>query len=162
MSDEIEDGEDGGEENLEALYAKWDKEYAAMSTVDMVRGMATLKGVKERLEDELKAINKEYDYVRLKAVPKRFEDEGIEILRVEGVGRVSLTGDMYVKPVKTKMREFFDWLRDHGSGGLIKETVAASTLKAAVKQWMQKGEEVPDEFLKVEPFTRASITKTRA
>ena len=76
--------------------AVYEEKYAGMTTIEVIRAMDKLSGEKESIEDELKEINKEYDFLRLNLIPKKFEDDGIENLRVEGIGRVSLTGDMYV------------------------------------------------------------------
>lgn len=152
--------EEGGDEPQDGNpYAALEAKYAGKTTLELIHAMAETKADKESREEELKVVNKEYDFLRLKAIPTKFEDEGIEVLKVEGVGRVSLTGDMYVSMIKPAFTQFKEWLRDHGSESLVVETINASTLKAAVKQWIKKGEEPPEQFLKVTPFTRASITK---
>jgi hypothetical protein len=134
-------------------------QYDGLSVVDLVTSMAALARNKEELEDSLKAINKEFDFLRITKIPGQMEDEGIDRITVNGVGRVSLTADMHVSVKAEKKAEFFDWLRDNGRADLISETVNASTLKAAVKGMYKAGEEIPEDLLNVSPFTRASITK---
>lgn len=133
--------------------------YKPMATLDVVRAMNKIKLEKEELEEKLKMVNAEYDYLRLNLIPTRFEDEGIENLKVDGIGRVSLTGDMYVSIAADSRDAAYQYFRDIGKGDLITESINSSTLKAAVKAMVKAGEEIPSEFVKVTPFTRASITK---
>lgn len=139
--------------------AEFEAKYKPLATLDIIRAMDEQRKLKEDLEDQLKAINKEYDFLRLNMVPARFEEEGIENLKVEGVGRVSLTGDMYVSILSDHKDEAYEYFRDIGKGSLITETINSSTLKATVKAMIKAGEEVPESLIKVTPFTRASITK---
>ena len=139
--------------------AEFEAKYKPMVTLEVVRSMDELRKHKEDLEEALKEVNKEYDFLRLNMIPARFEEEGIEGLKVEGVGRVSLTGDMYVSILSDKKDEAYEYFRDIGKGSLITETINSSTLKATVKAMIKAGEEVPEELIKVTPFTRASITK---
>lgn len=135
------------------------QKYDSMSLVELVREMRNVQQEKETIEAQLKKVNKVFDFLRITKIPQVMEDEGIPRLTVEGVGRVSLTADMHVS-IKDGMKEdFYIWLRDNGRGDLIQPNVNPSTLKATVKGLVKNGEEFPDEFLNVSPFTRASITK---
>lgn len=142
------------EEN-EALDAK----YKGMAIEEVIRHFGNLRACKENLEDEVKALNKEFDYVRLSLIPKIFDEKGISKLTITGVGRVNLTGDLYASIQPDKQDEAFQFFRDLDKGALIKETINSSTLKATLKAMMQAGEEIPEDIFKVTPFTRASLTK---
>ena len=134
--------------------------YDDMSLVDLISAMSTLQNRKEALEDQLKILNKEFDFLRITKIPTKMEDEGIDRINVTGIGRVSLTADMHVS-IKAEMKEkFFEWLQDNGRGDLITENVNPSTLKAAVKNMYKSGEEIPELLLNVSPYTRASITRS--
>lgn len=137
-----------------------EEKYKDMATVDIVRAMAELRAQKDELEEKLKLINVEYDYIRLQRLPEKMEEEGIQGLKVDGVGRVSLRGDIYVSVLADNREVFHTWLRDTNRGDLIKDTVNASTLKASVKEWIKRGEEIPEELIKVTPFTMSVITKS--
>lgn len=114
-------------------------------------------------KDAVDVIDKEagriYDYMRLAAIPTRFEAENIKNVTVDGVGRVQLAGDIYAGIAPNKQQEAFEWLRDNGRGDLVKENVNATSLKAVLKSMLIKGEEMPEGVFKAEPFTRASIVK---
>lgn len=136
-----------------------DGKYRNMTTLEIIKAMSEKQAEKEAAEDRLKEIDKEYDFIRLNLIPSRFEEEGIEGMKVGGVGRVSLTGDMCVSLVKEHKDEAYQFFRDLNMGDLIQETINSSTLKAAIKGLIKKGEEIPENLVKVTPFTRASITR---
>jgi len=136
------------------------KKYDSMPLVELVHAMSTMQNRKEALEDQLKLINREFDFLRITKVPSKMEEDGVDRINVTGIGRVSLTADMHVSVKADQKPEFFTWLRDNGRGDLLQENINPSTLKAAVKKMFREGEEVPDQLLNVSPFTRASITRT--
>ena len=134
--------------------------YDSMPLVELVHEMSTLQNRKEAVEDQLKIINKEYDFLRITKVPAKMEEDGVDRINVTGIGRVSLTADMHVSIKADHKEQFFQWLSDNGRGNLITENVNPSTLKAAVKKMYREGEEIPEDMLNVSPFTRASITRS--
>lgn len=133
--------------------------YDGLSLVELVHAMATLQNRKEAVEDQLKLINKEYDFLRITKIPSTMDEDGIDRINVTGVGRVSLTADMHVSVKADQKTAFFEWLRDNGRGDLLQENINPSTLKATVKGMFRNGEEIPENLLNVSPFTRASITR---
>lgn len=147
------------QESKENLNDAFEQKYKGMATLDIVRAMDQIQKDKDAADEVAKQIGKEFDFLRLKMIPTRFEEEGIENLKVEGVGRVSLTGDMYVSILADNRDKAYEYFRDIGKGSLITESINSSTLKATVKAMIKSGEEIPEELIKVTPFTRASITK---
>lgn len=137
---------------MEHRFDKW-------SSTDLAAEMNKVKTMKEDLETALKFFNGLYDYLRITKLPRQMEEEGLESLTMLNIGRINLTGDMYVTCPKNNKERLLQFLRDAGKESLIKEDVNASTLKAAVKEMMKKGEELPEGLLKIVPFTRAAITK---
>lgn len=137
-------------------FAKYDD----MSLVDLITAMSTLQNRKEAAEDQLRIINKEFDFLRITKIPAKMEEDGVDRINVTGIGRVSLTADMHVSVKADQKERFFTWLQDNGRGDLITANVNPSTLKAAVKKMYREGEEIPDDMLNVSPFTRASITRS--
>jgi hypothetical protein len=127
--------------------------------IDLAYEMDDIKRVKEYLDRLSTRVNAEFDALRLMVIPSLMEDEGIENLTVEDLGRLGLTGDMYVSIKAGKKEEFFQWLNKHKLGDLIVDTVNPSTLKSFVKLRMDAGKDLPVDLLNVSPYTRASITK---
>ena len=106
-------------------------------------------------------IQAEYDAIRLGILPEKMDEEDITNVTVAGVGRVTVQSDIYFSiPAPTK-EDAYDWLRDHGHGDLIQETVNSSSGKAWAKEMLKKGEPLPEELFKVTPFSRAQITKEK-
>lgn len=132
--------------------------YAGMTLKEMVENMKVMADKKEELGNQLKIVNAHYDVLRMESIPEKMDSEGVENIRLEGIGRVSLTADMFV--ATTDKAGLYKWFHDNGLADLIQETVNASTLKAFVKRRIKEAKDIPADFLRVTPFTRASITKT--
>ena len=131
--------------------------YGRMDLMEMVAAMKAAQEDKDTIEEMLKKVNARYDTLRLELIPNKMDETGIENIKIDGIGRVSLTGDMYIQVADKEA--MYQWLDDHGFGDLIQSTVNSSTLKAFIKGRMKGGEECP-EWVKITPFTRASITKS--
>lgn len=131
--------------------------YAAMSLKELVEKMNEGRLEKEKTERRLARINAFYDVLRFEKVPEQMETDGVENVRYEGIGLVTLTADLRIQ-IRDK-KGLFAWLRAKRLGSLIKEDVNSSTLKASIKGMMKSGKPVPTDFVKVDPITRAAITK---
>lgn len=133
---------------------------ADMPTQQLLHEFKAAKDFKDAVDLIDKEAGRVYDYMRLAAIPNRFEAENIKNVTVAGIGRVQLAGDLYAGIAPGKNEEAFEWLRDNGRGDLVKETVNSTSLKAVLKSIMVKGEEeLPEGVFKAEPYTRASIVK---
>lgn len=131
--------------------------HSGKSALGCIHEMDQIQKRKEDLEDQLKEVNAEFDVLRLELIPTKMEEAGMESVKVEGVGRISLTGDAYVS--LTDKEGFFDWLQTNNLQNLITETVNPSTLKAFAKKRIKDGLEIP-AAVKFTPFTRAAITRS--
>jgi hypothetical protein len=121
-----------------------------------------LNDKRQRLDDAkevVKELQKNYDYLSMIIVPARMEEEGIDGIKIEGIGRINIRSDMRVSTLQEYRHALFEWLGEHGHGDLISETVNGSTLKAWVKEQIGLGNEIPEEFLKIHAYDRAVITK---
>ena len=136
------------------------KRHEKFNAVTLAAEMKSLKDVMDWMESVSKFANAEYDMLRMVLIPQAMEKEGLESpLNVSGVGRVSLTGDLFISV--TDKEVFHAWLHSHKMGDLIIESVNSSTLKAWAKERIKSGKIMPDgSLVKVTPYTRASITKT--
>lgn len=133
-------------------------EMSGVSAADAARFQKQLMDTHEMADSLKSTIGKVYDWVRTGLVPEKMDEEGLELLKIEGIGRVSLTSDINVSIINKD--EEFKWLEESGHGDLITETVNASSLKALLRRMIRDGKEVPEAIFKVIPFTRASITKS--
>ena len=131
--------------------------YTASTLLEMVASMADYAEQKERIEAELSIVNAWYDVLRMEVIPEKMDTDGVENIRIEGIGRVSLTADMFT--AVTNKEGLFQWFKDNKLDDLIQPTVNASTLKAFIKRRIKEAKDYPTECVRVTPFTRASITK---
>lgn len=127
--------------------------------IDAAREMGRVESVKEYVKLLGNFINAEYDVLRLELVPMLMEEQGLENMKVEDLGRVGLAGDMYVSIKAGMQDDFFKWLKKNRMGDLIQNTVNSSTLKAFIARRVNEGKEIPRDLVNVTPYTRASITK---
>lgn len=135
------------------------RKHKAKKPVDLAREMAEVEKVKDYVKMLSSFINAEYDVIRLELLPQKMEEAGLENMKVENLGRVNLTGDMYVSIRAGEFEEFAKWLKKRKLGDLVQETINSSTLKAFVTRRMADNKDVPRELLNVTPYTRASITR---
>ena len=138
------------------------KEYDQKSLFELVEAM---QGIREKLDiakDEKTRLQKIYDHLRENKIPEMMDDEGVNSVTYEGIGRVTLTSDIYASIPAIQKDAAWQWLKENNHGGIIKENVHSGTLKATLKAIIKKGkEELPEEIFKVTPFSRASITKVK-
>lgn len=142
-------------EGMEARAAR----HASMKLAEIA---AEYKAIKEALEEagEIEtALRKISDSYSKHILPARMEEEGIETVRIEGVGRLQTKSDIHCNCPAANREALQDWLVDHGHGSLISQSVNASTLKAFIREQMKEGNPVPDDLLNIEPYSMAVIVK---
>ena len=137
-----------------------DINYASWSTKEIFKELLVLRTGLDIAESEAKEARKEYDYFSMNIVPERMVDEGINNINVEGIGRISIRADMKVSTLSHLRVQLYGWLAEHGHSDLLTETINASTLKAFIREQMQEGNPIPDEFVSIHPYSRAVITKS--
>lgn len=135
------------------------EKYGNMTISELVTKMREVQTAHESATLTAKLIGKELDFLRLALIPERCEEQNVGGMKVEGVGRLNLTSDMYVSVKSGKVNAAMEWLRDIGKGDIIKEQISSSSLKAIVKKMTIDGKEIPSDLINATAFTRASITK---
>lgn len=125
---------------------------------DKIIEMRALQDQMDVLDDQLKALRRDYDHLRLIEIPNIMSEQN-DVRSITGVfGRCTLTSDLHVSaPDKFALHE---WLKDTGNSALIVPTVNAQTLKAFVKEQMIAGTTLPENILKISPFSRAVLYKS--
>lgn len=118
-----------------------------------------LKAALDTIGPAKSEVQKVFDLVRIGIMPERMDEEGFDSMTVTGVGRVTLTADVFASIAKGMKPLAFEWLGDHGHGDLIQPTLNASSLKALAKRMLKDGDPLPEDYFNVSPVTRASITK---
>lgn len=119
-----------------------------------------VKALKEAQEEDLKETNAWLDILRFESLPNKVEEMGLESpVKLEGIGRVSISADVRVAVVSGMKGDLLEWLRKNKMGDLIKEDVNPSTLKSFVKGRIKAGKDYPDDLLTVTPVDTANVLK---
>lgn len=124
----------------------------------------SLKAEKAELDASLKEVNRELKELEETKLPEEMARLGMvknnkgSFTTPSGM-RISLRTDVYASTVKAKEDEFFEWLRDNGSGSLIKESVHSQTLRAFVREQRENGVTIPEDLISVYEVTKAVLTK---
>lgn len=131
-----------------------------MKLQELARELSNLKSAKDKIEDELSAINKRIEILARQEIPEAMDEAGVQNVKFEGIGKIYLKGDVFASIPAESRDAAYEWLELTGRGSLIKPTVNSSSLKAAVKEWIAQGEEIPEELIKVTPYTQAVLTRS--
>ena len=130
-----------------------------MELKTLVEEFSRLKTSKDELEEKLTEINKRIEILARQEIPNAMDEAGIQNINFEGIGRISLRGDVFASIAADNKEAAYEWLEATGRGSLIKPTVNSSTLKAAIKAWILEGEQIPEDLFKVTPYTQATLTR---
>lgn len=134
-------------------------DYSEMQIQELAAELRKLKDIKDSMEDSLKDVNKSIELLTKQVIPEKMDEQGISNVSFGDIGRISLRGEVYASILAENREAAYQWLRDTGRASLISNTVNASTLKAACKEWLKNGEEIPDSLIKVTPVTVAVLTR---
>ena len=127
---------------------------------DLVRHYADLREEADVMRETMTELSKMEQQLSYESIPACFDAHGIQNVRVQGYGLVGLTRrwscSMLDKETGLK------WLRDHGQGGMIQETVNAQTLGAwAREETEEKGVEPPDDVFKISVARSVTLKRSR-
>lgn len=132
----------------------------AMTIKDMGKMFVSLKEEIGAAEDVTKELKHTFDTLRLRVIPEKLDEMGLDNVKITGVGRVSITADAYCSVVADQKFRLYDWLRDNDHEDLIQDNVNSGTLKAFIKEQIKAGNDVPDDtIINFIPYDRASVTK---
>jgi len=140
---------------MKRTYEEWE----AMTLTELAAEMKSVKTQLDFSKAETESLQKDWDSLRKSIIPNKMEELGIESVRVAGVGTLSRRFDAYCNVVPGAQEELYEWLESEGKGDVIKPTVNSSTLKALMKEMFNEGEEIPEAFVKFNPYTYVVITK---
>jgi hypothetical protein len=137
------------------------KEAIALSDPpELVRFYADMREGAEALRESVASLSKLEQNLSYEAIPACFDAAGIQNINVTGYGLVSLTRRWSCSFVDKEAG--FKYLRDHGQGGMIIETVPAPTLGAWAKSEVEeKGVEPPDSLFKMSVNRYVSLRRSK-
>lgn len=121
-----------------------------MDLEQMVEEMDRLAEELEKARQHAASLQNQYDRLRRIDIPKAMEDRGISSAKFSGIGRgVRIADEVFVSCKEEHRDALLDWLRDNGETGMIRDTVAPSTLKAYVSRRIKEGGAYPADLLTV-------------
>ena len=132
---------------------------ATNNHVEIIKHYDKVREVTLRIRDSREALTKLEEQLSREWVPHAMMMADIRSTTIEGVGRVSL-GHRWSASILDKP-DGYKWLREHGHGGIITETVNAQTLGALAKEMNADGLEIPAPLLATNVQTYKSITKVK-
>lgn len=119
-----------------------------------------LREQKERLNEQLKLVNHEIDLINAQLAQLMIDEEMPTFQRG---GRVYyLSSRVFAHVKKDHADEFHRWLREHGHGGLIRETIPHQTLSAWCKEIIEQNGALPSgiqEYVSVFEKNQVNIRK---
>ena len=128
----------------------------------MLATFIKIRSMNDRIGEVKKHLNAVKDHMAYTVIPERFQDDGIKTITMDELGvRVSTSAQIRASIKGGLKDEAFGWLREHKLGGIITETVNASTLSAQCKDMMKNGEELPENFFNVNTALNTSVTKVK-
>lgn len=160
----------------------------ATTAAEIAETFVHVRQSQEAIYEAQKVLTKIKDHVSMGKIPEIFMEEGVRNITTESGFRVGTTTRVSVTFVETpidrewlKSQEWandflielpaeqsvisakmagYAWLRATGNGGLIQETVNASSLSAFTKDMVEnEGKQPPGEIFNVKPALSASMTK---
>lgn len=147
-------------ETTSGTTSKYEGMFDDMTIPEIAATMVSVRAELDEAKQKATDLQNLYDHIRIKVLPNKMEDFGTTTMKITGVGRLTITADIYAGIVPGKTELAYNWLDENGHADLIKDYVHPSTLKAFLKEQLKAGEILPDDLFKITPFDRASITKS--
>lgn len=137
------------------------REYENQDAVEMARAFVHVRRVKDELDELSKRFSKVYEELKSVKLPAKFEEGGVPSITLAEGYRVGVS-HLVRASIKGEAREqAYEWLREHGLGDLITNTVNASTLSAVAKDMQSDNQDLPEEFFNCHVMATTSVTRTK-
>jgi len=91
----------------------------------LARDLLEAETAVKRAEDGLKLLKEKRRLLAEETIPAIMQELGIKDLTLESGQKMKLKQDVYAQIPKDEKQGVFNWLNEHGFGGLIKTEVAA-------------------------------------
>lgn len=134
------------------------KVLASGDHIALIKHFAEVREANQQLKELRQVVDIMSDRLSYTEVPDALRRVGVKTVTVDGVGRVSVAHRWSCSIINKPVGH--EWLRSEGHGGLITETVNASTLSAFAKDLNDtKGIELPRDIFTTSINSYTSITK---
>ena len=112
----------------------------------LAKELRELKDHKERLEEDLKLINKRIQGLIINSLPEAMDEAEQSKFSVDGVGTVYLQDKINVSILADDRGEIYEWCRANGHEALVVDYIHPSTLNAWAKEQLINGGDLPDKM----------------
>lgn len=129
--------------------------------VEYTRAFVRVRGVKDRLDEVVKAFNSVYEELKTIKLPAKFEEAGVPTINLDEGFRVTVGHRLFASIKGGMKEEAYQWLRDNDLADLVTETVNASTLSAVAKSMAEENRELNEDLFSVAILPTTSVTKTK-
>ena len=117
---------------------------ATATVFELADRLLDLRERKEKLSEQLKAVNAEIEEVDRQLSELMLAEEIQSFVRN---GRMFyLKTETYASAVSDRKPELSEWLKANGLGDIVQETVHPRTLSATVKELLEDEDELPGEL----------------
>jgi hypothetical protein len=133
----------------------------------LVKELRGLKDEKDRLEADLKAVNKRAKQIQERELPNLMTEAELESFKVTGAGTCYIKQELYVSMTKGEgvgdeedalEPPFYDWARQNAPD-LIKPYIHPARLKSWAKECLENGVALPDNMLKATFIPTATLLR---
>ncbi len=125
--------------------------------IEIVKHFDLVRDVVDKVKTSREALAEIADNLSTVEIPTLFSNRNLKTITIEGLGRVTVSHRYSVSMLDKPAG--MDWLREHGHGDLIQETVNSSTLGAFGREMLEAGTELPERLFKTSTNPYTSITK---
>lgn len=115
-----------------------------ITVFELADRLRELRDRKAELEEQLKVLNAEIEETDRKLAEAMVNEELQNFVR--GDRLFYLRTETYVSAKADRRQELIAWLKQHGMGDLVQETVHPRTLSAAVKELLEDEDELPGDL----------------
>lgn len=128
-----------------------------LTITELGREFYDLKAEKDQLEDRLKLINARLDELGKNIIPSYMEQHEQEKVALKDIGTIYLQADSYVS-IPSGDATVIPWMKKHGHGDIVKETIHPATLKSWANEQLEHGGKLPPA-LKIHQFMKAILRR---
>tara|TARA_R110000744_G_scaffold352095_1_gene458128 strand:+ start:9468 stop:10145 length:678 start_codon:yes stop_codon:yes gene_type:complete len=113
------------------------EKYDSMKVKDLAAELKRLKETAEAIGKLAKIYGAEYKFLSESVLPEVMDEQGIQTMKIEGVGRLQLASDIQCSVLATNRDLLKEWLVKNGHASMVSETISAPTLKAFIREQMK-------------------------
>lgn len=130
----------------------------SLPIIKVLEAFKTLRDEHDKIDVERKKVNAKIEKLSRETIPELLRDLGTSNFKADELGYRFTLSNRVSASMADKERGM-GWLRDHGYGDVIQETVNSSTLSSLAKELAEKNVELPPDLFKTSVLTYTTIAK---